>query len=246
MSAAFVGAVVAGAALGGFIQGLSGFGFGLLAMTIWAWTVAPRLVGPMVVWGSCLCQLLALIVLRRRLAWSRALPFVFGGLFGAPAGAVLLPYVNVHLFRGFVGLVLVVYCSAVLLARYLPAIAWGGPSMDAAVGAIGGLMGGLSGLTGPAPTLWCTLRGWDMDTQRAVFQSFNLSMQTITLVAYALDGTLRPGMIPAFALMLPVVVLPTFAGVAVYRRFSSAAFRRLVLLMLLASGTAMLASFILT
>jgi uncharacterized membrane protein YfcA len=108
---------------------------------------------------------------------------------------------------------------------------------------VGGFMGGLSGLTGPAPTLWCTLRGWDMDTQRGVFQSFNLSMQSLTLATYALDGTLRAAMIPAFALTVPVVVLPTLAGVALYRRFSSAGFRRVVLMLLMASGVGMLASF---
>jgi uncharacterized protein len=243
MTPAFAVALGAGAILGGFVQGLSGFGFGLLAMTVWAWTIAPRLVGPLVVWGSCLCQLLGLLALRRGLTLGRSLPFVLGGLLGAPAGALLLPYVDVPLFRGVTGLFLVTYCSVTLLARYLPTVAWGGRGMDAAVGMLGGLMGGLSGLTGPAPTLWCTLRGWDKDTQRAVFQTFNLSMQSLTLVTYALDGTLRPAMLPAFALMLPVVVLPTFAGVALYRRFSFAGFRYLVLLMLLASGVAMLASF---
>ena len=86
MTPSFAAALVAGAVLGGFVQGLSGFGFGLLALTVWAWTIAPRLAGPLVVWGSCVCQLLALVVLRRRLGWSRSLPFVLGGLLGAPAG----------------------------------------------------------------------------------------------------------------------------------------------------------------
>src|SRR5687768_167494 len=35
--------VVLGAALAGFVQGLSGFGFGLTAMALWAWTLEPRL-----------------------------------------------------------------------------------------------------------------------------------------------------------------------------------------------------------
>ena len=243
MTPSFAAALVAGAVLGGFVQGLSGFGFGLLALTVWAWTIAPRLAGPLVVWGSCVCQLLALVALRRRLGWSRSLPFVLGGLIGAPAGALVLPYVDQHLFRLIVGIVLLAYCGTVLVGRYLPAIAWGGRGADAAVGMVGGFMGGLSGLTGPAPTLWCTLRGWDMDTQRGVFQSFNLSMQSLTLVTYALDGTLRAAMIPAFALTVPVVVLPTLAGVALYRRFSSAGFRRVVLMLLVASGVGMLASF---
>jgi hypothetical protein len=30
---------------------------------------------------------------------------------------------------------------------------------DGGIGLIGGMMGGLGGLNGPAPTLWCSLRG---------------------------------------------------------------------------------------
>jgi uncharacterized protein len=33
--------VALGAAVGGFVQGLSGFAFGLAAMAIWAWCIEP-------------------------------------------------------------------------------------------------------------------------------------------------------------------------------------------------------------
>ncbi len=230
--------------LGGFIQGLSGFGFGLLAMTVWAWSMAPSLAAPLVVWAACVCQLLGIIMLRRRLVWTRALPFLLGGLFGAPAGALLLPYLDAHLFRFAVGCVMLLYCSAALLARHLPTFAWGGRAADAGIGMIGGFLGGLSGLSGPVPTIWCTLRRWDMDVQRGVFQSFNLSMEIVTLLSYALNGTLHATMVPAFALIVPVVVLPAFAGMALYRRFSTETFRRVVLALLMASAIAMLAPFV--
>jgi len=79
-----------------------------------------------------------------------------------------------------------------------------------------------------------------MDVPRGVFQSFNLSMQVVTLVAYRLTGTLCATMAPAFALVVPVVVLLALAGVALYRRASANAFRHIVLGLLLASCAAML------
>jgi uncharacterized membrane protein YfcA len=213
-------------------------------MTVWAWTIAPSLAAPLVVWGSCVCQVLGIVALRRRLVWTRSLPFVLGGFFGAPGGALLLPYVDAHLFRFAVGCILLFYCSAALFARHLPMPAGGGRASDAAIGMIGGFLGGISGLSGPVPTIWCTLRGWDMDVQRGVFQSFNLSMQIVTLLTYALNGTLRATMAPAFALVVPVVVLPALAGVSLYRRFGTKTFRRVVLALLLVSGVAMLAPFL--
>lgn len=103
-------------------------------------------------------------------------------------------------------------------------------------------MGGIGGLTGPAPMLWCTLRGWDRDGQRAVFQSFNLVMQILTLATYVFSGTISARMVGIFAVMAPAAVVPTLAGVRLYGRISTARFQRLVLLLLLVSGALLVAS----
>lgn len=237
-----IAAVVLGTCLAGFVQGLSGFAFGLVAMSVWTWTVEPQLAGPLVVWGSWIGQVLGLGAVRGGLQWRLAVPFVLGGVAGVPVGAWLLRYVNVTAFRGGVGIVLIAYCSTMLFAQRLPTVRRGGRLGDAVVGVVGGVMGGLGGLTGPAPTLWCTLRGWHKDAQRSVFQVFNLAMHSLTLTVYVLSGTLTRAMVPAFALMIPVVILPTLAGVLLYRQVDDRVFRRLVLILLLLSGIVLLLS----
>jgi uncharacterized membrane protein YfcA len=234
--------VVLGTCLAGFVQGLSGFAFGLVAMSVWSWSIAPQLAAPMVVFGSVIGQLLAVGVLRRGFNFGRAMPFIVGGVFGVPLGTLLLHYVDPRLFRGGVGIFLILYCSVMLLARHLPVVTVGGRLLDGVAGWIGGVMGGLGGLTGPAPTLWCTLRGWDRDSQRAVFQSFNLVMQILTLMTYAVSGTLTRAMIPIFVVMVPASIVPTLAGVRLYRRISTGGFQRMVLSLLLVSGVLLVAS----
>jgi uncharacterized protein len=228
--------VVIGAAAAGFVQGLSGFAFGLIALAFWAWSVEPQLAGPMVVFGSLVGQMLAIGPMRRGFDLRRTAPFVIGGVLGVPLGVTLLTYIDPVVFKACVGALLAVYCPVMLLSRNLPYVTAGGRWADAGVGLIGGVMGGLGGLTGPVPTLWCALRGWDKDAQRAVFQAFNLSMQSLTLAVYAVNGTLTLALLPVLALMVPVAVVPTLAGAHLYRRFSGEGFRRLVLLLLLASG----------
>ena len=242
MTATTIAAVIAGTCLGGFVQGVSGFAFGLVAVSMWAWSIEPQLAGPLVVWGSWFGQLLSIGTVRRGLVWRRAVPFLIGGVAGVPLGAWLLPHVDLRVFRAGVGTLLVVYCSIMLCARTLPVLTHGGRWLDGVVGAVGGVMGGLAGLTGPAPTLWSVLRGWDRDEQRAMFQVFNLAMHSLTLTIYLLNGTLTPAMLPAFALIVPTAIIPTLAGVRVYRRFSHHNFQRLVLLLLLAAGLTMLVS----
>jgi uncharacterized membrane protein YfcA len=228
--------VAAGAAAAGFVQGLSGFAFGLVAMGIWAWWLDPVLAGPLVVFGSLIGQLLSSGSLLRTSNPWRALPFVAGGVVGVPLGVVLLRYVDPLVFKAGVGVLLVVWCPIMLFARELPRIAWGGKWADVGVGWIGGIMGGLGGLTGPAPILWATLRGWDRHAQRAVFQGFNICMHSLTLLVYFVSGTVPPGAVPLFAVVVPALLVPSVVGYRLYHRVSDLAFRRVVLGLLTVSG----------
>ncbi len=234
--------VVLGACAAGFVQGLSGFAFGLVAMAFWAWSVPPELAGPMVVFGSLIGQILALGSLRRGFALRRALPFILGGVLGVPAGAALLPHIDQTIFKAVIGALLTTWCPAVLFIRELPRIHHGGTLADGAAGLIGGVMGGLGGLTGPAPTLWCALRGWDKDAQRAVFQSFNLVMHALTLSVYATSGLITEEVASMFVVIAPAMVIPALIGARLYARFSEAMFRRLVLVLLLTAGVVLLVS----
>ena len=92
------------------------------------------------------------------------------------------------------------------------------------------------------PTLWCTLRGFDRDVQRAVIQNFNLSMLAVTMASYVLTGVVTRDMLPLFALIVPAMLVPTIWGTRVYVGISDVAFRRVVLGLLTISGIALLAS----
>ncbi|BDB27083.1 hypothetical protein CTP10_R44880 [Cupriavidus sp. P-10] len=78
--------VITGAAVAGFVQGLSGFAFGMVAMSFWAWAIEPRLAAAMTVFGALTGQLLAAASVRRGLSWRRLWPFVAGGVAGIPLG----------------------------------------------------------------------------------------------------------------------------------------------------------------
>lgn len=233
--------VVMGAALAGFVQGLSGSNFGLVAMAVWAWSLEPTLTGPLVVCGSLVGQLLAIRSLRRRFHAPRLFAMVAGGLIGVPLGVLLLHRIDPTLFRLLVGVLLVVWCPLMLLSRELPRFARGGHAANASVGLLGGVMGGLGGLTGPAPALWATLRGWDRDTQRSVIQGFNLAMQALTMATYLLSGTITRQAFSLFPLVAVAVLIPTLIGIRLYSRFSDQTFRRVILSLLAVSGVILIA-----
>jgi uncharacterized membrane protein YfcA len=234
--------VVLGAMVAGFVQGLSGSSFGLVSMSFWVWVLEPRLAATLAVFGSLFGQLLAAASVRRGFHWPQLLPFVLGGLAGIPIGVWLLPHLDMVWFKLILGVLLAVWCPCMLFARHLPHITRGGRLGDGIAGLGGGIMGGLGGFTGVVPTLWCTLRNFPKDTQRAVIQNFNLSMLLVTMATYLASGMVTREVLPWFAVVAPAVLLPALLGMRLYHRISEARFRQIVLGLLTLSGVAMLSA----
>ena len=69
-----------GAALAGLVQGISGFAFAMVAMSVWVWGIEPRLAAVMAVSGGLVGQIIALFTVPRSLRWAALLPLLTTGL----------------------------------------------------------------------------------------------------------------------------------------------------------------------
>jgi len=223
------------AALSGFVQGLSGFAFGLIATACWAWMMEPQQVVPLVVMGSLLGQSISVLSVRAEIRFSRVSPFVAGGLIGVPLGSTFLQLLSALAFRTSVGLGLLVFCSLMLRIGRFPKV-HAGRFADGCIGFISGAMAGACGMGGPPMTLWCALRAWSMSVQRATFQPFFLIMQLQVIAMFVWQGLVDAELFGMFLLMAPVIVFSSWLGSHLSRRFSDAKFRQIVLLLLLLSG----------
>lgn len=232
--------ILVGAVAAGFIQGVSGFALALVATVFWSGLLAPTTFAPLVTITSLAGQAVTIRSVLPSLDLRRAAPMVLGGLGGIPVGIALLPRIDGPSFRLAVGVLLCLYCPAMLLLRRLPRITRGGRLADAAAGFVGGVMGGIAGLAGPAPILWCALRGWDRDTQRAMFQTFLIASQGVTVLAYAGLGLVTPEVIHMALWVLPCALVPSLLGTLLYRRLGGETFRRLVLGVLAVTGVALI------
>lgn len=234
--------VAAGAVVAGFVQGLSGFAFGLVAMSFWVWAVDPKVAATLTVFGGLLGQLIAAFSVRRGFKWNQLLPFVLGGIAGIPVGVWLLPLVDANTFKIGLGVILLIWCPAMLFAQRIPKIDAGGKLADAVAGLAGGVLGGFGGFTGVIPTLWCVLRGFPREEQRAIIQNFNLAMLIVIMGTYIATGLVTKATLPLFAIVAPAMLIPTFLGTRMYKGISDLRFRQIVLGLLTASGLMMLTS----
>ncbi|MBT0571057.1 sulfite exporter TauE/SafE family protein [Curvibacter sp. CHRR-16] len=230
-----------GAAVAGFVQGLSGFAFGLVSLSIWAWFLDPKLAAALAVTGALTGQITAAFTVRRKLDWRALAPFLLGGLVGVPVGVWVLPMLNLQLFKACLGAMLLIWCPFMLLATRMRPVR-GSRLGDGVVGWIGGFMGGVGGFTGAIPTLWCTLRQLPRDEARAIIQNFNLVMLIVAMLLYVAQGLVVASQWISILAIVPVVLITSRLGAHVYIGLSEVRFRQIILVLLTLSGLAMLAS----
>ena len=225
----------------GFVQGVSGFGLGLVAMAFWAGVMPPQIAAPLIALGSVAGQALTLPAVWASLDLRRAAPMIAAGLAGIPLGLWMLPYVDQIAFRFWVGVLLCLYCPALLFVPRMPPLQWGGEWANAGSGLVGGIMGGLAGLSGLAPVLWMTLRGWDPGTTRSIIQAFLIAAQMAGLAGFVATGFVTADVWRLAAWTMPLILVASLTGSVVYGRFSGEGFRRLVLALLTLAGASLVA-----
>jgi len=233
--------VIVGALVAGFVTGLAGFGTALVASGLWFHALPAVMVPPLVALSSVTAQIVGLVTVRKTFDWSRASPYLVGGAIGVPLGIGALGAASPFLLRTIVGAFLIGYAAYQLFRRReLEIGAWGGRSADSLVGVGGGFLGGFAGLSGPLPLIWLQLRGGDTDSQRAIYQPFNLIVLMLASIGMAISGQITMPTAWIALLCLPATLVGAWIGARVYIGVSAQIFQRVVLLLLLVSGCILL------
>ena len=225
-----------GALAGGFVSGLAGFGTALMALGIWLYVLPPSVAVPLVLICSIVAQTSTLPSFWRSIDFKLVWPFLIGGLAGVPLGTMLIAHADPNGFKLSVGVLLLVFPTALYFNRAPLAWRFGGRLADATIGFAGGILGGLAGLSGPIPILWASVRGWGKDERRGVFQTFNWTILTASLCLQAGTGFINRDVAWFALLVLPGTIFGAWLGARAYHVLSDKNFRDVVLGLLFLSG----------
>lgn len=232
--------IAAGAACGGFVNGLAGFGTSLFALGWWLQILTPAQAVPVALVMSVASGLQGVALVRRSIDWPRLLRFLLPAIAGVPLGLMLLSEIEARPLKILIAIFLVVYGGFLAFRRDLPDIKRKTPLIDAAIGFASGVLGAVAGLSGALPTMWSSLRSWGKAERRALLQPFNVAILGLSALALAATGGIGRTSLVAMAIALPVTMLCAQAGIAVFRRLSDGQFRRLVIVLMLVSGAVLL------
>lgn len=239
-----IGLLAVGAALGSLVFGVSGFAFALTASAIWLQAMPPAAVVPLVVTVPLVLNLVTLPQLRRDIDLKRLAPFAAGSTLGIPLGVAVVARADPGVLRIAIAVLLVGYSVYALSRSRLPRVRLperSARAVDAGVGLVGGVVGGISGLSVVLPSLWIGMRGLGKAEERGLIQSFGLYCHVVTLTMFAGFVGFTADLLRALAVCLPIAVVGSLVGLRLFRRMSGEVFRRSVLWIILAGGLGLLA-----
>jgi hypothetical protein len=228
------------------VAGLAGFAFGIVAAAAWLHILTPLQTASLIIAFGLIVQGIAVWKLRHALQWSRLWPFLMGGMVGVPIGVTILGLANPHYMRASVGALLILYSIHGFARPAMNPIVAGGTPADAGVGFLNGILGGATGLAGIIVTVWCGMRGWPKDGQRAVFQPIGVAIFAMSAAWLGVNGALNADTVRLFVIGLPILLAGTWLGLRLYGRLDETEFRKVVLALLLVSGVALIFSLLQT
>jgi uncharacterized protein len=222
------------------VTGIAGFAFGLVATAVWLHILTPLQTATLIIAFGLVVQGISVWKLRHALRWNRLWPFLLGAALGVPLGVAILGWARPDHVRTAIGVLLVLFSAYSLARPPMKPMKSAGPMADAGVGFLNGILGGLTGLAGILTTIWCGMRGWSKDEQRAVFQPIGVAIFAMSGVWLGVNGSISSDTIWFFIVGLPVLLAGTWVGLKLYGHLDEAGFRKVVLVLLLVSGVALI------
>jgi uncharacterized membrane protein YfcA len=219
------------------IRGIAGFGSGLIAVPFLSLAAPVPVVVPLVVTLDYIGSAGQGLRNLGQVAWRDQLLLIPFMIVGIASGLVLLRTVPPGLLSRVLGAFVIVFA----VYQWLPGASLGrSRSLAAMGGVLGGLVGTLFGTGGPFYVIYLRLRDLDKSAFRATFATNFLLDGGIRLAAYVALGLYGQTTLLAVALALPVATVALLAGGRIHTNLSQPTFMRLISLLLLASGIALL------
>lgn len=240
MSAELIVFLLIGAAAGGFINGLAGFGTSLFALGWWLQVIPPLQAVALALIMSVCSGIQGVYIVRHAIQLKRLSRFLLPALFGIPIGLQILHRIDAEVLKIIVALLLLLYGGFFILKRDLPTLARPMPAVDMVTGFLGGILGAIAGLSGALPTMWLSMRDWSKAESRAVLQPYNVAVLSLSAIMLAFSGAYTRNTLLLIGIALPATMIAAQMGIRTYDRLSDTQFRRLLIAMLMLSGIILL------
>ncbi|MGB0713744.1 MAG: sulfite exporter TauE/SafE family protein [Gammaproteobacteria bacterium] len=223
--------------LAGFVQGMAGFGSGLIAVPLLVTVLGIGTAVPVFALAMIAITAVNLHDLRAHIDWRPVMPLIGGYVLGTPLGLWFLLDAPVNALLGVLGGFLVGYALWSLRGGVSPRWMREWPL---ALGAASGALGAAFSANGPPVIVHVMAQDWHQHRRKAVLALFFGISTVITSLSHAAAGLVTASVVLWVAVATPGLVLGTWLGIRVYRRFNDHDYRRLAYALILMIGVGLL------
>ncbi len=222
------------AVLAGLTQGITGFGFVMVAGPLLSAITDPKLAVPAMIIQTSATNLIILLHARSDLRVRRMWLLALSGMVGVPAGTLVLLVVDAAVLRLLMGLIVTVAAIAMLLGwrrSFRKELAVSLP-----VGFASGALNSSTGLAGPPVVLFYTNQALRAREFRANAVAHFTMLNVVTIPSFYLAGLFTRTALVYGTQLLPATLAGVLTGIAIHRWLPERLFNRLALSLVVAAG----------
>jgi uncharacterized membrane protein YfcA len=223
-------------AFAGFIQGLTGFGFGLVSMALLPLALSFKEALVVVAVLNVAACATTLLSTRRHFSWRRGTDLAIGSCVGVPIGFYALVHLDSQLLLHALGAVMCLFAvSELFLARRFRVQfpAWAGFP----VGVVSGGLGGAFNIGGPPVIAYAYSQPWAKEEIVATLQLVFGTSAILRLVLVDQSGLLSQTLLQIALVALAPMLISIAAGSRLLQRVPREQLKNAVFLFLLVMGT---------
>lgn len=221
-----------------FIRGIVGFGSGLIAIPLLAIILPLPIVVPAVALTDYLASASHGIGNRKEILWCSLWPLIPFVLAGVVTALYLFGRVDPGLLNKALGVFIIVYAIYTLLGLHPGRVEHA--TLAAPLGGLGALVGTLFGTGGPFYVAYLQLWGPTKTQFRATAATMFLIEGSTRMTGYLASGMFGRDALLLFIGALPLMALGLYAGNHAHTKIPESSFKRLISLLLIGSGLALL------
>lgn len=231
-----VAAIVGFAALA---QMVSGFGFALLAVPVMGLAIDVKTAVVISAVCGTASNTFQAVVDRRHADHSIARRLIVAAFFGMPIGLVVLESLSVETLKILVGFLVIVAVVGVANPRFeLPAEPW----VERLAGFVSGLLATSTSTNGPPLVLLLRARRLTPDRFRATINTVFSVVSFVSIAIFAVGGRFDGDSLTGSAVAVPGLIVGMTIGRVLRGRIDERTFWRIVLILLVGSAFASIAS----
>lgn len=222
------------------IQGMTSFGFSLVAMPFLTLFLPLKLIVPTLVICSLVLNLVIFSKMKGKLHIKRILVMLVIGIISTPIGVEILTLIDENYLKASVGS-LVIF-SALIMMKDIHVSFKNKTLTYAITGFFSGVLNGSVSLSGPPVVLMLVNEGEEKDNFKKNISGYFLALNIFTIPSFLAKGLISTEVLKMFSVGSVVIVIGAFIGIKIGEHIDETKFKKIVLVMIMLMGIMTLAS----